>query len=108
MSLVIHVGFAQCALRFSLAGDSEEMVTTCGVAVVGTGITEADAIADQFITIFGPAFLRTGWVFNGVTLRVGQDGGPPAIVEAPRHEVGTDPPAELRPARQEADRAGRA
>lgn len=89
MSLIIPPGFAQVALRYSLTGDPEEMVTTYGIEVAGPGLTEAEAIADAHDVSFPGAFILEGWTFVGVTLRVGQDGGPPATQEVLRGTVGT-------------------
>lgn len=89
MSLVIPPGFAQVALRYRLDGDPEEMISTFGVVVDGNGVAEAGAIVSAHETSFPAAAIASGWTFVGVTLRVGQDGGPPAVVELLEATVGT-------------------
>jgi len=89
MSLVIPPGFAQAALRWSLAGDPEVMISTVGLGVIGTGQEESDALADDWITEFPAGSYSSSWTFLGVRMSVGQDGGPPAIVESPRSVTGT-------------------
>lgn len=92
MTLVIPPGFAQAAFQFSLLGDPETMVTTCGVDVSGAGgdfVGLANDLADLWLTEFGAAGYNFRWTFRGVVLRVGQDGAPPIIAEAPRAVVGT-------------------
>jgi len=89
MTLLIPPGFAQAAFRISLSGDPEEMITTVGVDIAGTGQVEADAMRTWFIATFPVGDLSNQFTFRGVTLRVGQDGAPPVVIEAPANHVGT-------------------
>lgn len=89
MALLIPPGFAQASLRWSLTGDPEVMISTVGIGVNGPGQTEADDLADAWIASWPAANMFSQYTFLGVVLRVGQDGGPPIIVEAPRSQVGT-------------------
>jgi hypothetical protein len=92
MTLAIPPGFAQAAYHFSLVGDPEEMVTTMGYEIsnAGSAQTLANSLADGFTnTVFPVAIMSDQATFKGVKLRVGQDGGPPVIVEAPRNVPGT-------------------
>lgn len=92
MTLVIPPGYAQAAFRFSLTGDPEVMVTTVGVnmdSFSGTAVESAEALAAHWLDAFGAAGYPSTWQFRGVVLRVGQDGGPPVIAEAPRNVAGT-------------------
>jgi hypothetical protein len=89
MTILIPDGYAQGAWRFSLTGDPEVMVTTCGLAVVGSPQATADAFADTWLSEFPAANSADEWTFLGAVLRVGVASGPPVIVEAPRTVQGT-------------------
>lgn len=95
MSLVIPPGFAQVALRYRLDGDPEEMISTFGISVEGDGDAEAGSIVTTHNGQFLGASIATGWTFLGVTLRVGQDGGPPAVVELLSPTPGEAAPSSL-------------
>lgn len=84
MALVIPPGFAQIAYRFALAGDAEEMISTVGIDLDGiTGLPAGAATAamDAFVLGYPAAAWSTDWTVRGCTAYIGQDGGPPAIVE---------------------------
>lgn len=91
MTLVIPPGFAQAALRFRLSGDPEVMITTCGISVAGNGQAEALALRNAFIASVDNPNFNAGWTFIGTRLLVGQDGGPPTVVESPVNYIGTGP-----------------
>jgi hypothetical protein len=91
MALNIPAGHAQAVYRFSLLGDPDEMITTIGVAIVGSAQSEADALADNFIAAFTPNIISVGWTFLGVRLYVGPSSGPLVIVDAQRNFAGTSP-----------------
>lgn len=84
MALVIPVGFAQVAYRFTLAGDPEEMITTVGIdldGIAGLPSGAATAAMDAFAEGYSGAAWSTAWTVRGCTVYIGQDGGPPVIVE---------------------------
>jgi hypothetical protein len=84
MSLIIPPGFAQAALRWSLVDDPEIMISTFGCETsgfAGGALGKANQITDAWAAAFTPPSLGTGYTFIGTRLSVGQDGGPPAIVE---------------------------
>lgn len=85
MSLIIPPGFSQALLKFSLAGDPEEMVMTFGVdneAPYTGDLSGAAAIRDKFLAAFPASVISTSYTFRGCKLLVGQDGGPPAIYDS--------------------------
>lgn len=91
MTLVIPPGFAQVAYRFTLAGDAEEMISTVGIDLDGiTGLPAGAATAamDAFVLGFPAAAWSTAWTVRGCTVYIGQDGGPPVIVEHVTDVVG--------------------
>lgn len=93
MSLVIPPGYAQAVYRFTLTGDAEEMVVTLGVDMdefAGDGAAAVDALALRFRTAYPAANILLGYTFVGVTLYVGQDGGPPTVFENVTPVVGTN------------------
>lgn len=92
MTLEIPVGHMQVAYRFLLAGDSEPMVTTMGYRLDDTPSlqNQVDQLRDNFVTAWPVAQRNTQWTFLGCVARVGQDGGPPVIVESPASSVGTN------------------
>lgn len=92
MALVIPPGFGLMTWRFSLTGDPEFMATTCGVDLgewVGDFQTAVGEMRGDFTAAFPAGEIADGWTFQGGRLYVGQDGGPPAIFEAPTPLVGT-------------------
>jgi hypothetical protein len=91
MPLIIPPGFAQCSWQWELNGDPEYINTTCGVYVTeygGNFQAAANDCADAMGVAFPAAQMSDQFRFRGVVLRVGQDGAPPIIVEAPRDVVG--------------------
>lgn len=92
MGLVIPNGKALCAFVFSVAGDPDRMITTLGVdvaAMSGGDQENIDAVADSFISAFPAAALVEGWIYHGVSARVGYPGGVVVTIESPRVHVGT-------------------
>jgi hypothetical protein len=91
MSLVIPVGYAQVAYRWSLLGDPEFMISTIGYGLV-TGQplqVQAQGLADSWLSTMGVAANQSNqYTFKGVVMRVGNATGPPTIVEEPRNVVG--------------------
>lgn len=85
MALIIPVGFAHAVYEFSLTGDPEPIVTTMGhdlSAVSGGDYTDA---ANDLMFAFAVAWaarLSNVYTLTGVSLYVGQDGGPPAVYES--------------------------
>jgi hypothetical protein len=68
------------------------MVTTVGLnasAFGGDGQAVAEAASDAFSNNWPAANQGTQWTYLGVVIRLGQDGGPPAVYEAVRARVGT-------------------
>jgi hypothetical protein len=93
MALVLGPGFSQCVLRFKCAGDAEEAVTTIGIAngtVPGGANNSASFVRDAWLASFAVAGQSSSYTFVGVTAYVGQDGGPPVVVEALSGRVGTN------------------
>lgn len=95
MALIIPPGFAQVALRFALEGDADVMITTFGVDLAESAEATAVGIAGAVELTWPAATLLGGWTFVGVRLAVGQDGGPPAIVDVPSGITGTGSTAGL-------------
>lgn len=93
MALIIPVGFAHAVYELSLDADTEGMVVTCGhdvSAVVGGDYGE---IADRLHIGFGAemmGIMSNLYTLTGVSLYVGQDGGPPAVFESGEEPVGGD------------------
>ena len=78
MPLNIPPGFGLAAWRFALAGDPQEMVTTCGVSLGDAQGAFAEAANNCFRAFsqeFPAAQLDADWTVLGVRLWVGQDGG---------------------------------
>lgn len=71
MPLNVPPGYGIVAWRFALAGDPQEMVTTCGVdaQVFGSDTVEAVATnaAKAFALAFPAAQIDSDWVFRGCT-----------------------------------------
>lgn len=91
MTLVIPPGYAQVAYRFLLANDPEEIITTLGVDtdVFPGNLTGATALRDKWTETWGAVGRSASYTFRGVYLRVGQDGGPPVVVQVDSLSVGT-------------------
>lgn len=89
MPLIIPVGFGQAVYELRLTGDSEPMVVTMGHSLENAG-GDFQECADDLHLIFGanvmPA-LTNDYTFTGVTLYVGQDGGPPLVVTSVNSDV---------------------
>lgn len=95
MTLVIPVGFAQIAYQFALEGDPEVMISTIGMDLDGvTGLPAGAAgVADEaFQNAFPAADFYTAWRYLGVRVLIGQDGGPPVVVELPASVDGLQEP----------------
>lgn len=93
MATVIPPGFGLVALRHTLAGDNEAMFVTFGVEFLTTPGAQAHAIniCDAWQVAGGPLDSMSNlYTFTGAVLSVGQDGGPPVIVEEPRSAPGRD------------------
>lgn len=85
MALVIPEGFGQAVYRFALTGDSEEMLTTIGVAMVGafgTGQGAADTLRNDFVFGFPAASICIGYTFLGVRFLEGHGAGPSVVFES--------------------------
>lgn len=83
--LVIPVGFAQCALRWRMAGDPEEMISTIGVELDGTAETPEEvalAVGTLWLAAWAPASFSNQATFVGVTAYVGNDGPNPTPGES--------------------------
>lgn len=81
----IPVGQGLAVWRFLVDGDSEEMVSTCGVDLSGAA-GDFQEVAEDLRSIFLTDVLqevRNTSTFRGVYLYVGQDGGASAVFEAP-------------------------
>lgn len=91
-SLVIPAGYALAAYRFSLEGDSEEMIFTLGVDVGGIG--DADTLAAGLATAwhneFGDDDMSELYTFVGVDVRYGPYPGVGPQGSAIANEVGTN------------------
>lgn len=90
--LVIPPGFAQLVLRWRIAGDPEEMVSTIGAALDGA-ITDPNVIAGNIITAWQSAWPVGSYssqaTMVGASAYIGQDGGPPLPGEFLVNTVGT-------------------
>lgn len=78
MGVIVPPGHALAVWRFSLTGDPEEMITTCGCDVSGIGgafVAAANALATAWLTQFPASTFDQDWTFKGVRLYVGQDDG---------------------------------
>jgi hypothetical protein len=94
MTLVIPAGYAQAAIRYSLTGDPEVMVTTIGVDTSSAGgdfEQVATDFRDGWAAGLGTVNIGIGWTWLDVVLRFGQDGGGgTVVVERAANIVGTD------------------
>ena len=91
MALVIPVGYAQVAYRWLLGGDPEPMISTTAVTVSGEGgdyVGLGEDLNTEFSDAIGVDGMSNEWVYLGVILRVGQDGGEALVVEVPRSDQG--------------------
>jgi PAB1-binding protein PBP1 len=85
MALEIPFGFGQAVYRFSLTGDNEEMLTTLGVAMIGSYANPqvaADGLRGEFIAGFPAANILTGYTFIGVRFIEGVLSGPSPVFES--------------------------
>ena len=89
MPLVIPPGFAQAAMVFDLQDDPQPIIVTIGLDLAG-GITDfllaAADVGAAWSDVGGTSLqgLMCGaYTLRSVRLAVGQDGGPPLVVEAP-------------------------
>jgi hypothetical protein len=94
MTLLIPPGFAQAAFRYSLIGDPQIMVTTLGFDLNSYGgdfEAAATDIRDGWAAGVGDEIaIGNQWSWVDVVLRIGQDGGPPAVVTRVANVVGAD------------------
>jgi hypothetical protein len=91
MALIIPPGYAQVTHSWSITMDPEPMSCVLGLDLSGTGdlSTLAAALASDFQNANAAGGRYAPWSYRGVVLRVGQDGGPPGIYEAPLSVLGT-------------------
>lgn len=91
MALIIPPGYLQAVYVIRLAGDSEDMVVTCGHELdSASGANADDAANDLFIAFKNeliPAFFNAEYSLDNVTVYLGQDG--PTLVNI------SDQPAEV-------------
>lgn len=97
MSLIIPPGFALITWRFSCDGDSEEMLSTCGVSDEGTANELAQLASDSFTDAFAENMISQSYTFLGCRSAVGQDGGPPDTGEYDTLWVGSADPTRYAP-----------
>lgn len=84
MALIIPPGFAQCVWSHILVGDSEPIINTAGLDLSAAGGAFEDA-ADNAFTAWVDNILPSisdDYTLSHVTLYVGQDGGPPLVVDS--------------------------
>lgn len=78
MALIIPPGYLQAAYTFSLAGDSEPIVVTCGHEIDGPSGANSDDAANDLMTSFGAnvvtAFMSNDYTLEFVAAYIGQDG----------------------------------
>lgn len=89
MALVIPNGYGMAVYRFTLAGDSEEMLTTIGIDMVSYADGEA-AIAGlhaDFVAAWPAANILLGYTFLGIRFLEGQASGPPVVWEGTQAPV---------------------
>lgn len=85
MALIIPVGYAQAVYEMALDADPEPVVTTLGHDLTAVSGGDYADVADDLKGIFNSSWgsgLSNSYVLTGVSLYVGQDGGPPAIYES--------------------------
>lgn len=86
MGVQVPVGEIQIALRWSSAGDPEEMISTIGAVDVGSSAGLTDFANDVRLaassTFTAAPNMLTGWVFEGVTVYESQAGGGFQVAES--------------------------
>ena len=85
MALIIPVGFGQAVYEMRLVTDPDPIVTTMGHDLSNVEGGDYDTIADRLFNSFHDAWspiINSAYELTQVTLYVGQDGGPPAVVES--------------------------
>lgn len=118
MPLVIPDGFSQVEYRWSLTGDPEVMVHTCGIdnGVIVGDLIGAGLLNSDFLNAWPVGNQASVYTYLGVVLRVGNASGPPTIFEVPASRVGgnasVSPPAQntcllVRKQSSQGGRAGR-
>lgn len=78
MGVEVPAGFALVAWRFGLAGDPEEMVTTCGIDITGAdgnNVEVANNCARAFGNQFPASEIDADWQFRGCRAFVSDGGG---------------------------------
>lgn len=91
MANIIPPGYAQAEWVFSLVGDSERMIVTCGydMDTHTDGQDLADQLRTDFVAGFPVASIVDDYALEGITVRVGQDGAPPIVFENTTRHAGT-------------------
>lgn len=82
MALIIPVGFGQAVYELALTGDAEPVVTTMGHDLSNVVGGDYEEIANRLFDGFGQEMMGAisdQYSLTGVSLYVGQDGGPPAV-----------------------------
>ncbi len=89
MPLVIPAGWSNCAYRFSLTGDAEEMIFTLGVLTPGPpgDVETLNALHAKFIEAWPAANILTGWTFLGIRMQKGNAPGPVTVLETTQAPV---------------------
>ncbi len=90
--LVIPPGYGQVSYRWTVEGDPEEMISTCGVnlaGVAGDFQGACDLMRDEWQAQFPAAAFFNTYRWRGTRLRVGQDGAPPLVFESQANVLGT-------------------
>ncbi len=84
MPLIIPPGFGQAVYEISLTNDDEIMVVTMGHNLSAWGGSFQDAAEDLFAAFKANMAPQLGndYFAEGVTLYVGQDGGPPLVFQS--------------------------
>lgn len=116
MALLIPPGFVQAVYEFTRSGDTETMVVTCGHEIdTGSGANHEEAADDLFFAMAEEVMPNASTVttLQGVTVYVGQDGGPPLVLTSSSVPVSGPNSAQLVPqntavlVRKRTDAAGR-
>lgn len=90
MALLIPVGFAHAVYEFRLTDDPEPIVTTMGHDLTGVSGGDYTEVANRLFNAFFDSFettINNAYALTGVSLYVGQDGGPPAVFESTEAEA---------------------
>ncbi len=115
MSLIIPPGYAQVVWSFTCDGDSEPMVTTCGIDLSEDPGDADELTANRMFGAMVPGMIpviSSAYTLTHVTLYIGQDGGPTVVHESTSEpvegEAGTPcPPNTAVLIRKRTDLAGR-